>query len=213
MSTFLLHSQFFYLSHTELHWGMGVTLSPQLLLSAAASSSQFLSAPAWPLCGRHLPCRKQPNVPVSCPPLAAVQISALVWLSTACKGSSALMPRVPLSFLPSFFSGLGVHTTAPHTVFYPPLLPECWFCLFLNMLLQRHHHLSLKAVPGPAAPHCQSIVMNTSSFCLFIFFYFPFLSPLSFYFPIFCLFFLSLLQVFSLSLLPSSPSSYNLLFW
>lgn len=186
MSTFLLHSQFFYLSHTELHWGTGVTHSPQLL-------SFCLLQPGFSV-GNTSPSGKS-NVPVSCPPLAAVQISALLWLSIACKGSSALVPRVPLSFLPSFFSGLGVHTTVPHSVFHPPLLPECWFCLFLNTLLQRYHHyLSLKAVSGPAAPSCQSIVTNTSSFCLFIFFYFPFLSPLSFYFPIFCLCFLSLLS-------------------
>lgn len=114
----------------------------------------------------------------------------------ACKESPALVPRVA----PSFFTGLGVHSTAPHSIFHLPLLPECWFCLFFNMLPQRHHHLSHKAVSGPAAPRCQSIVMNTSSFCLFIFFHFPFLSPLSFYFPIFCLGFLS----FFLILLPVS---------
>lgn len=105
------------------------------------------------------------------------------------------------SFLPSSLA------LVPHSIFYPPLLPECWFCLFLNMLPQRHRYLSQKVVSGPAAPHCQSIVMNTSSFCLFIFFYFPFLSPLSFYFPIFYLCFLYLLSslFFSQCLLSFSP--------
>lgn len=36
------------------HWGIWVTLSPQLHLSAAASSSRFLFALTWTLCGQHL---------------------------------------------------------------------------------------------------------------------------------------------------------------
>lgn len=123
MSTFLLHSQFFYLSHTELHWGTGVTHSPQLL-------SFCLLQPGFSV-GNTSPSGKS-NVPVSCPPLAAVQISALLWLSIACKGSSALVPRVPLSFLPSSLAL--VFTPLFHTLFFTLL-----FCLSAGFAFSLTH--------------------------------------------------------------------------
>lgn len=178
---------------------MGVTVSPQLLLSATASPSHLLSPPACTLCGQHLLQEIS-----KCGVLHWLQRRYLLWCGPPQPARDPLL-WCPECLLPSFFSGLGVHTTVPHSLFYPPLLPECWFCLFLNLLPQRHHYLSHKAVSGPAASFCLFSSISLSSL----------LYPSTFPSSVFASYLFSLPysspSVFSLFLLPSPPSSYNLL--
>lgn len=57
---------------------------------------------------------------------------------------SALAPGEPL---PSLLSALGVHTTVSDSLFHPPLLPECCFRPFSDMLPQRHCHFGCWTQP------------------------------------------------------------------
>lgn len=192
---------FSFIPHSSTFPTLSCTLSLQLLLSATSSSSPFLSAPAWMLCGQLL---LQETAKCQCRVLLWLQCRYLPWCGSPQPARDPLLWCTE-SLLPSFFSGLGVHTTVPLSVFYPPLLPECWFCLFLNVTPEA----PLSQPQGYVQPRSRSIVMNTSSFCVFIFVYFPFLSPLSSDFPIFCLCFLSLLLsslFFSQCLLSFSPA-------
>lgn len=91
-STFLFHSPFFYLSHTELHTQSTTAPLCYFFLLTVFVCSSLDALWATPPSGNS-------QMSVSCSPLAAVQIPALVWLSTACKRSSALVHRVPPSFL------------------------------------------------------------------------------------------------------------------
>lgn len=91
-STFLFHSPFFYLSHTELHTQSTTAPLCYFFLLTVFVCSSLDALWATPPSGNS-------QMSVSCSPLAAVQIPALVWLSTACKRSSALVHSVPPSFL------------------------------------------------------------------------------------------------------------------
>lgn len=173
---------------------MGVTVSPQLLLSATASSSHLLSPPACTLCGQHLLQEIS-----KCGVLHWLQCRYLLWCGPpqpARDRSSAVVPRAPPSLL----------------LLWPWCSHHCSTLSFLPSSSAWVLVLPFLEFVTPEAPlsQPQGCVWPCSLILSVCFLLFPF--PFSFILLLSHL--LSLLPISSLFLsCPPPPSSYNFLSW